>query len=238
MLLLLKSPCRRTDKGGASVPSIRATRSSRSASEEWGIPKTRASPCRRVASFGCRANSSGLLPEVVIARTGGDAGAPGAPEPAPDLAEVQGALGARNDGAGHVLEVEVLMELEPLAGQDEERRLADVQDGVADPLKELRDEEIRDDERRVLIRAREPPEGLEERLAILAVQRGLALARVLRLFDARVGERRDDFVQRGKGHARRSGQVERDRARRQSRRVHRLLGDVHGVVTELFKVQG
>src|SRR4029450_9397396 len=118
--------------------------------------------------------------------------APRPADPAPDLPEVERALGVRHDCAGDLLEVEVLVELEPLAGQDEEGRLADVQDRVADALQELRHEEIRDDEGRIRMGLGEPPERLLERVAVLAVELELAAAGVLRLVGAGVGEGGDD----------------------------------------------
>src|SRR5215471_15488978 len=65
-----------------------------------------------------------------------------AADAAPDLAEVDLARAVGRQRVGRVLEVQVLVKLEPLAGQDEQRRLADVQDRVADPLEELGDEEV------------------------------------------------------------------------------------------------
>jgi hypothetical protein len=87
----------------------------------------------------------------------------------------------RRDRAGHLLEVQVLVQLQPLAGQDEERRLADVQDRVADALEELRDEEVRDHERGIGMGLGEAAERLLQRVAVLAVEIELAAARVLGL---------------------------------------------------------
>jgi len=120
------------------------------------------------------------------------------------------------------------MQLEPLAGQDEERRLPDVQDRVADPLEELRDEEIRDDERRILMRLGEASKRFLQGVAILAIELELAAAGVLRLVGARVGEGGDDLVERGERDPGRAGQVERDRTGFQARDVNRLLGDGSG----------
>src|SRR5215475_2886866 len=83
-----------------------------------------------------------LLPDQGLARADRDAADARAANPAPDLPEVERAFGVRHDRAGDLLEMEVLVELEPLAGEDEERRLADVQDRVADTLQELRHEEV------------------------------------------------------------------------------------------------
>ena len=138
-----------------------------------------------------------FLPDQGLARADRDPADARAADPAPDLPEVERAFGVRRDGAGDLLEVEVLVELEPLAGEDEEGRLADVQDRVADPLQELRHEEIRDDEGRVRVRLGETPERLLQRVAVLAVELELAAAGVLGLVGARVRERRDDLVERG-----------------------------------------
>ncbi len=73
----------------------------------------------------------------------------------------------------------------------------DVQDGVADPLEELGDEEVRDHVGRVVTAAGEQPERLLERLAVLAVQLDLAAAGVLGLLGAGVREGRDHLVERG-----------------------------------------
>src|SRR5262249_27238724 len=67
-----------------------------------------------------------FLPDERLARADRDAADARAADPAPDLPEVEFALGVRGDRARDLLEVEVLVELEPLAGQDEEGRLADV----------------------------------------------------------------------------------------------------------------
>src|SRR5262249_49570930 len=134
-----------------------------------------------------------LLPDQRLALADGDASDPRAADAAPDLAEVDRALAVRAQGAGHLLQVQILVQLEPLAGEDEERRLADVQDRVTDALEELRDEEVRDHERGILIRLGETTKRVLERVAVLAVELDLALARVLRLVRAGVRERRDDL---------------------------------------------
>src|SRR5262249_50950743 len=72
-----------------------------------------------------------FLQDQGLARAARDAAPARAADPAPDLPEVELALGVRRDRAGDLLEMEVLVELEPLAGEDEEGRLADVQDRVA-----------------------------------------------------------------------------------------------------------
>src|SRR5262245_25952012 len=178
-----------------------------------------------------------FLPDQRLARTDRDAPDARAADPTPDLPEVELALGVRDDRARDLLEVEILMQLEPLAGQDEEGRLADVQDRVADTLQELRHEEVRDDEGRIRMGLGKTPECLLQRVAILLVEVELAAAGVLGLLGSRVGERRDDLVEGGQRHARRAGQVERDRAGGETRHVHRLLGDVDRVVAELFEVE-
>src|SRR5262249_6114155 len=52
------------------------------------------------------------------------------------------------------------------------------------------------------------------------------------------GDRADDVVERGERDRGRPGQVERNRPGREARDVDGLLGDVDGVVAELFEVQG
>src|SRR5215813_7462767 len=106
-----------------------------------------------------------FLPDKRLARADRDAADARAADPAPDLPEVELALGVRRDRASDVLEVEVLVELEALAGEDEERRLADVQDRVADALQELRHEEVRDDEGRIRMRLGDALQEAFRRLA-------------------------------------------------------------------------
>ena len=178
-----------------------------------------------------------LFPDQGLALADRDTADARAADASPDLAEVERALGVRRDGAGHLLQVEVLMQLEPLAGQDEERRLPDVQDRVPDPLEEFRDEEIRDDERRILMRLSEASKRFLQGVAVLAIELELAAAGVLGLVGVRVGEGGDDLVERGERDARRAGQIERDRTGLEARDVDGLLGDVHGVVAELLEVQ-
>ena len=178
-----------------------------------------------------------LFPDQGLALADRDTADARAADASPDLAEVERALGVRRDGAGHLLQVEVLVQLEALAGQDEERRLPDVQDRVADPLEEFRHEEIRDDERRILMRLREASKRFLQGVAILAIELELAAAGVLGLVGVRVGEGGDDLVERGERDARRAGQIERDRTGLEARDVDGLLGDVHGVVAELLEVQ-
>src|SRR5262249_61903027 len=122
------------------------------------------------------------LPDQGLARADRDAAHARAADPAPDLLEVELALGVRRDRAGDLLEMEVLVEVEPLAGEDEEGRLADVQDRVADALQKLRHEEVRDDEGRIRMRLGETPEGLLQRVAVLAGERGPPPAGGLWLF--------------------------------------------------------
>src|SRR5262245_26228883 len=178
-----------------------------------------------------------FLPDERLARADRDAADTRAADSAPDLPEVELALRVRRDRARDLLEVKILVELEPLAGEDEEGRLADVQDRVADALQELRYEEVRDDEGRIRMGLGETTERLLQRVAILLVELELAAAGVLGLLGAGVGERRDDLVERGQCHPRGAGQIERDRAGGQPRHVHRLLGDVDGVIAELLEVE-
>jgi hypothetical protein len=129
------------------------------------------------------------------------------------------------------------VQLQPLAGEDEQRRLADVEDRVAHALEKLRHEQVGDDEGRILPGLGEALERLLERVTILAIELRLARARVLGLLRAAVRERGDDLVEGGQGHARGAREIERNRARGQPRQILGLLGDVDGIVAELFEVQ-
>src|SRR5919106_2655922 len=132
-----------------------------------------------------------FLPDEPPALADLDPSDPGATDAAPDLVDVDGRLlpRRRRHWPHQLLEVQVLVQLEPLAGQDEQRRLADVQDRVADSLQELGHEQVRDEEGGILVGLPQAAEGLGQRLAILAVQVGLAPAGGLWFFYAGPGGR-------------------------------------------------
>ena len=130
------------------------------------------------------------------------------------------------------------MQLQPLAGENEQRGFTDVQDGIADALQELRREEMRDEKRGILPGPAQAPEGLGQRVAVLTVKLGLAAARVLGLLGVAIGEARDDLVERGQRRARGVAEVEGRRFRSQPGQVQGLLGDVDRIVAELLQIEG
>src|SRR5262249_3437119 len=118
----------------------------------------------------------------------------GPADAAPERLDLHLVSRGRHTVADELLEMQILVELQALAGEDEQRGFANVENGVADPFQELGDEEMGDDEAGILSRSREASEGLRESLAVLPIELGLAPTRMLGLLCGRVGESRDDLL--------------------------------------------
>src|SRR5215467_5688165 len=132
--------------------------------------------------------------------------------------------------------MQVLVKLQAFTGEDEQRGLTDVEDRITDPLQEFCDEEMRDDEARILSRPHEAAKALRERLPVLPVELGLAATRVLGLLRGRVGEGGDHLVQRGQRAPRWPGQREGAEEAFERRHVQGLQSDIEGVATELTEI--
>src|SRR5262249_42796605 len=143
----------------------------------------------------------------------------GAADPTPDRPQIHGLTRRRR--LHHLFQMQILVKLEPLTGQHEQRALADVQDGIADSLEELRHEQMGDEVGRILTRFAETTQRLRKGSAVVAIELGLVPARLLDLLDARLREGTDDVVEGGEGDTGRAGEVKGGRRSLEA-------GDVHG----------
>src|SRR5262244_1291999 len=121
-----------------------------------------------------------FLPDERLVMTDGDTAHQGAADAAPELLDLNVVPGRRRPVADQLLQMQVLVKLQAFTGEDEQRGLPDVEDRITDPLQEFCDEEMRDDEARILSRPHDAAKGLRERLPVLPVELAETFRRIVR----------------------------------------------------------
>src|SRR5262249_20712309 len=119
----------------------------------------------------------------------------GAADAAPDRTKLHPARGGGS--AYQLFQLQVLVKLQTLPGQQKNGALGDVQDGITDPLEALGNEEVGDDVRRIVTGLGPTLKRLSEGIAIVPVELGLAPGGRFGLLHARLGKSVDDLAKGG-----------------------------------------